>query len=227
MRKRTAGETAAYLEGYEAGRQVKRPAAPRPEDERETPPSVSDERGRRSDASGVAGVPASVTERERFEAWVCKMDTQTYNYATASTLMWLAWQARAAMAPPPPHFMGQAALEQPMTWGHKPGCPRLSAAGDPPCTCVGHGQPLPSLSGQPQWRPIESAPRDEVLCTLRDVNGLWHTEVCDDSEYRREFGFTHWMPLPAPPPTYDTQDQGAGAPPTMTKQKADTGERTP
>lgn len=60
---------------------------------------------------------------------------------------------------------------------------------------------------QPDWRPIETAPRDELVwlfephseggfmfAGITDMDGLWRNNLD-----RRKQQPTHWMPLPAPP----------------------------
>jgi hypothetical protein len=71
-----------------------------------------------------------------------------------------------------------------------------------PGCCVGPVSGVDSWNTRaPQWRPIETAPKDGTRLMLWDsraggyaVTGAWVAGSADDHET-----ITHWQPLPAPP----------------------------
>ena len=57
----------------------------------------------------------------------------------------------------------------------------------------------------PQWQPIETAPKDGTVILLwndRCELAFWNGRSWDDGDFHDDLGhgFTHWQPLPTPPP---------------------------
>lgn len=51
------------------------------------------------------------------------------------------------------------------------------------------------------WQPIETVPHMvEVVCWWTEINGAL-VDTVEDTESARLYGYSHWMPLPSPPPT--------------------------